>query len=115
MVAVPSRSRAALVAVALTLVVALAHGDTSRLVVRHPDDPAFLGGAQWNLAAIGAPRAWAHGTGTGSVIAVIDSGVDRRHLDLRGRVLDGTDCLGTGGDPSRCHGGGTDVDGHGSH
>ncbi|MGC4764596.1 type VII secretion-associated serine protease mycosin [Micromonospora sp. DT46] len=49
-------------------------------------------------------------TGTGVTVAVIDSGVDRRHPQLAGRVLDGTDLLDPGGDGRRdCAGHGTGV------
>lgn len=45
-------------------------------------DPA--GGLPWGLEAIGAPEMWAAGaSGQGSVIAIIDSGVDGTHPLLR--------------------------------
>ncbi|SCE81801.1 type VII secretion-associated serine protease mycosin [Micromonospora mirobrigensis] len=47
-------------------------------------------------------------TGAGITVAVIDSGVDRRHPQLAGRVLPGTDLLDPGGD------GGRDCPGHGT-
>ncbi|MEG3636608.1 type VII secretion-associated serine protease mycosin [Micromonospora sp. S2-005] len=47
-------------------------------------------------------------TGSGVTVAVVDSGVDRAHPQLAGRVLAGTDLLDAGGD------GGLDCVGHGT-
>jgi subtilisin family serine protease len=43
---------------------------------------------QWNLRAIGADQAWAHGrTGSPAVrVAILDTGLDYNHPDLAGRV-----------------------------
>jgi subtilisin family serine protease len=79
-------------------------------------DPARQPDEQWNLALVGAPAAWPTTTGEGVVIAVIDSGVDSRHPDLRDRLVGSIDCVGADGDPDRCRAGGdTDTDGHGTH
>jgi subtilisin family serine protease len=43
----------------------------------------------WHVSAAGAPRAWPVASGEGVVVAVIDSGVDADHPDLRGAVLPG--------------------------
>ncbi|MBQ0902637.1 type VII secretion-associated serine protease mycosin [Micromonospora sp. U21] len=49
-------------------------------------------------------------TGAGMTVAVVDSGVDRAHPQLAGRVLAGTDLLDPGGDGRRdCAGHGTGV------
>lgn len=42
---------------------------------------------QWNLNRVRAPEAWAQGfTGEAVVVAVIDTGVDVHHADLRGNI-----------------------------
>jgi len=78
---------------------------------------AFGGGApRWDLAAIGAPAAWARGaTGAGTIIAIVDSGIDLDHPELTDRIAGAATCLGTGGDPGACVPGGADVEGHGTH
>ena len=79
-------------------------------------DPARLAGDQWNLEAVGAPTAWSTSEGEGVVVAVVDSGVDARHPDLRDQVVGAVDCVGAAGDPDACRpGGDTDRDGHGTH
>jgi thermitase len=48
-------------------------------------DPAF--GRQWGLGQIGVPAAWDTTKGVGSVaVAVIDTGVDRSHPELRRQI-----------------------------
>ena len=79
-------------------------------------DPARQPDEQWNLDLVGAPDAWPTTTGEGVVIAIVDSGVDSRHPDLRDRLAGSVDCVGADGDPERCGpGGDTDPDGHGTH
>ena len=70
---------------------------------------------QWSLAKIGAPEAWAHTTGQGVRVGIVDTGVDLTHEDLVGRVVDSTSCVGAAGDQSKCNGSAQDDQGHGTH
>lgn len=74
-----------------------------------PDDPYYP--AQWGLHAIEAERAWTESEGQGAIVAVVDSGVDRDHPDLAGRVLTGRDFVDDDGDPRDENGHGTMVAG----
>ncbi len=64
-----------------------------------PNDPDLF--EQWHLLEFGLPQAWRLETGNaGIVIAVLDSGVDLTHEDLRGRILPGCDLFNSDNDPS---------------
>jgi hypothetical protein len=62
-----------------------------------------------NLTQISAPQAWRAGyTGTGSRIAVLDTGIDPTHPDLAGQIAETKDFTVDGGDA-------VDHFGHGTH
>ncbi len=109
-------SRPGLVARALVALALVTGAPASAATARQAtDDPVFAQGLQWGLAKVGAPQAWAAGTGAGITIAVIDSGIDPDHEDLRDKVTAHTSCINTGGDARRCTGSGRDDNGHGTH
>ena len=99
------------------------------LAASRPNDPLFE--RQWNLhqandADIDAPRGWAavYGTDangqttfpmqpTGPVIGIIDTGVDRAHPDIGGKVISCASALG--GQGVVLEGSCQDLHGHGTH
>nr|WP_246351595.1 S8 family peptidase [Deinobacterium chartae] len=84
-----------------------------------PNDPFFA--LQWDQHLMNLPEAWTHASGSGVVVAVIDSGIVA-HPDLRGQVVGGYDFVsdvanagdGDGWDPDPTDEGG-ESDYHGSH
>ncbi len=72
-------------------------------------DPSY--GKQWGLALVGAQTAWSVGTGSGITIAVVDTGVDVGHEDLRAKVLAGKNFVNESGSAQDDHGHGTHVAG----
>lgn len=77
-----------------------------------PNDPFYK--EQWSLSNFGLPNAWEIETGAAKVaqdavvIAVIDSGVDVKHVDLRAKMLPGCDFFDGDNDPRT-------LDSHGTH
>jgi subtilisin family serine protease len=63
---------------------------------------------QWGLDMIEADAAHATATGTGAVVAVIDTGVLATHEDLVGQLVPGFDIVSNDSDPQ-------DDNGHGTH
>lgn len=75
-----------------------------------PNDPCFP--AQWHLRALEGPAAWALAAGRPPVvIAVVDSGVEATHPDLRGALVPGWNFLSETPDTADGFGHGTAVAG----
>jgi len=74
---------------------------------------------QWGLDQVRAPAAWATSTGAGATIAVLDTGVDLDHEDLRSKVLPGANFVGCAANGPCGNGdwqqGGEPGDPHGTH
>lgn len=73
---------------------------------------------QWNMTQIHALSAQSVTTGGGVRVGIIDSGVNRNHHELAGRVAASATCVGTSGAATQCQSGsqyGDDIDGHGTH
>jgi subtilisin family serine protease len=64
-------------------------------------------GSEWHLNKIGATSAWDSSLGRGVTIAVLDSGVNVNHPDLKDRIVAGYNLYGSNTDV-------TDVCGHGT-
>jgi len=62
---------------------------------------------QWSLPNIHAPEAWGRALGAQMIVAVIDTGAQLDHPDLRGRLRSGYDFIDDDNDPSDPNGHGT--------
>lgn len=75
-------------------------------------DPSMvdpLMASQWAVNSLRLPEAWERGaTGEGTVIAVVDTGVDLEHPDLAGKLVPGWDFVDGDDQPD-------DGNGHGTH
>lgn len=71
--------------------------------------------AQWAPGSLGLPAAHLEATGQGLRVAVLDTGIDRLHPALAGRLLPGWDFVDGDADPSEAGTPGIGGYGHGTH
>jgi serine protease len=64
---------------------------------------------QWALTHIDAVQAWGTAKGAGATIAIVDTGIDLSHPDLKSKIVSAWTCIDS------CKAGGNDDNGHGSH
>ncbi|MEV8319847.1 S8 family peptidase [Streptomyces sp. NPDC059900] len=88
------------VALTATLLLATACGEDSK--------PDPMRDQQWALDALKLPDAWDKAKGEDTVIAVVDTGANLDHPDLKGRLVDGHDFVDGDDEPK-------DANGHGTH
>jgi subtilisin family serine protease len=79
--------------------------DAVAVIAEDPNDPDYA--AQWGLARINVPLAWEVSSGSGTVVGVVDTGVEASHPDLQGQLLPGYDFVNNDGDPADDNGHGT--------
>ncbi|HEU4812527.1 MAG TPA: S8 family serine peptidase [Nocardioides sp.] len=109
-------STTALLGAALATVVA-----TTVPATAATNDP--LRAQQWGLDQVHAEQAWASTTGSGVVVAVVDSGVDLGHPDLAGQLVAGVTTVGCPAHQTTCGNGSwvgmdgeaQEADTHGTH
>jgi thermitase len=89
--------------------VVYAEPNYERQLLRTPNDSII--GQQWALSNIQAYEAWDITTGAQIVVAVLDTGVDGGHPDLRGKVINGFNAIANNGDAGDDNGHGTAVAG----
>ncbi|MEW6056924.1 MAG: S8 family serine peptidase [Bdellovibrionota bacterium] len=63
------------------------------------------------ISRVKAPQAWPRTKGKGSIVAILDTGIDRTHPDLKDRVIGGKNLNASDPDPEAWY----DGAGHGTH
>ena len=95
-------------------------GASSEIYAPSPNDPYLS--RQWGLQKIQAEKAWTTSTGSGALVAVVDSGVDLTHPDLQANLISYPDAdfvkpegICSGPKKACIQDGAQDENGHGTH
>jgi subtilisin family serine protease len=72
-----------------------------------PSDYFYMQSSQWGLDRIKALSAWSVSRGAGATVALIDTGADMNHVDLKGKLLGGMNYVEKGSAPNDNQGHGT--------
>jgi len=115
------RARSILTSLAAVLTTGTLVAATGTSTAAATSDP--LRDQQWGLDQVRAEQAWPATTGDGTVVAVVDSGVDLRHPDLKGQLVRGVTTVGCPAGKQTCGNGSwvgmdreaQDADTHGTH
>ncbi len=73
------------------------------------NDPYYA--SEWHLPDVGAPTAWNYATGSGIIIAILDTGVDGTHPDLASQMVPGWNFYNNNSNTADTNGHGTAVAG----
>lgn len=110
-------ARAAAAALATVGLVAALGAPFAGAQAAAPNDPLF--DKQFGLTQMRAPEAWSASRGDGVTIAIVDSGVDTAHPDLKDKLVAGRDFADSDDNPdddsTARDGSGASVRGHGTH
>ncbi|WP_433876356.1 S8 family serine peptidase [Sinomonas atrocyanea] len=91
-----ARAAAALFAVLVAVAAVLPAAAAAFLIPAAPARADSIRDREYWIAEYGIDKAWQVSKGAGVKVAVIDSGIDGRHPDLRGVVVGGHDASGAG-------------------
>jgi serine protease len=86
-----ARPTAWILTVVVSLVLVVSTGTNARATTSDP-----LYSKQWGLSQVRAEAAWARSRGTGTLIGIVDSGINLAHPDLATKVVSGNTFLGCG-------------------
>ncbi|MCU1676002.1 MAG: peptidase and in kexin sedolisin [Frankiales bacterium] len=83
----------------------------ARVAERTPSDPSYAKSQADDARLLRLPTAWSLRSDSSTIVAIVDTGVDLTHPDLRGRIVAGRDFVDNDATPQDENGHGTQVAG----